>query len=116
MGLARGSSIAAVETTAFPLAGWAAYLGAWDLVAEERTAPLPESVRDAVDRLKFYGNNGFGDSFGKQQAGRILGDLVGSQREALQTLPGAVLGAGVSARGVANLRRLMTKVAGYVQG
>ena len=32
-------------------------------------------AKDAVDRLVFYGNNGFGDDFGKRQARSILTEL-----------------------------------------
>jgi hypothetical protein len=107
MGLARGSSLAVVETVTFPLPGWASWLGAWDLVRDKQTAPLADDLREAVARLKFYGNNGFGDSFGKQQAKSILRELGTRHRDMWSTLPGAVLAAGVSARGVARLQHLM---------
>lgn len=107
MRLARNSSIAVVETVAFPIGGWAARLGAWNLVANRKTPPLTEAVRDAVDRLKFYGNNGFGDRFGKRQAQSILGGLRTDGVLDRDVLLGAVLAAGLSARGTANLAGLL---------
>lgn len=74
-GLLKGRSLAVVQTVSFPLAGWAAWLGARNLLTEEPTPPLTGSVKDAVDRLVFYGNNGFGDNFGQSQARSILADL-----------------------------------------
>lgn len=68
-------SLAAMETTGLPLAGWARWLDAWDLVNDGPTPPLPDVLADAVDRLAFYRNNGFGDSFGQRQATAILGEL-----------------------------------------
>lgn len=61
MNFARHSSLGVVETVSFPLLGWASWFEAWDLVRQEPTPPLPESVRECVERLAFYGNNGFGD-------------------------------------------------------
>lgn len=110
MGLARGSSIGVVETVSFPLSGWAAWLGAWNLVSDEQTPPLPENVKQAVDRLVFYGNNGFGDQFGKQQARSILSELREQGSLDADLLVGAVVAAGVSARGAKNLEGLMDKL------
>lgn len=104
---ARGSSLAVVETSLFPLVGWAARLGATNLVTGQTTSPLADPVNEAVNRLEFYGNNGFGDDFGKRQALTILADLkaVGNFDSAL--ILGAILAAGVPARGVKNLGKVM---------
>ncbi|MGH9285334.1 MAG: hypothetical protein ACRD0M_06630 [Acidimicrobiales bacterium] len=110
MDLARGSSLAVVETASFPLEGWARWLGAWDLVNDEASAPLPGVLAGAVDRLAFYGNNGFGDDFGKRQATAILRELCAAD-EPTRLLPSAVLAAGVSARGVAKLEKSLAKAA-----
>jgi hypothetical protein len=106
MDLARGSSIGAVETIGFPIAGWAAWLNAWNLVTGEPTPPLAKPIKEAIDSLTFYGNNGFGDHFGKRQARSILANL-GTQGRQLELIPSALLATGVSAHGVANLRRLI---------
>ena len=110
MDLAHGSSLAVVETTGFPLDGWAHWLGAWDMVNEVASPPLPDVLADAVDRLAFYGNNGFGDDFGKRQATAILSELR-SAGAPTRLLPSAVLAAGVSSRGVAKLEKLLSKAA-----
>lgn len=109
MGLARHSSLAVVETVGFPIAGWARWLRAWNLIEGTPAAPLPEPITEAVDRLRFYGNNGFGDDFGKRQARTILSGLQG-QDQCFELVPSAVLAAGVSARGVAKLTQLMDKL------
>jgi hypothetical protein len=51
MRLARESSLAVVETVTFPLSGWAAWLGAWNLVTDEPTPPLAGTIKAVVDRL-----------------------------------------------------------------
>lgn len=107
MDLARDSSLAVVETISFPLSGWAAWFEAWNLVDDQPTPPLPEAIKKAVDRLKFYGNNGFTDQLGKKQARSIVSDLLPSSEFDINFLPGAVLAAGVPARGVKNLRTLV---------
>lgn len=110
MRLARDSSLAVVETVSFPLAGWAAWLGAWDLVRDAPTSPLEDPITDAVKRLAFYGNNGYGDDFGRKQARSILTDLPTRGQQHGELLLGALLAAGVSAHGVNNLSGLMAKV------
>lgn len=109
MRLARESSLAVVETVTFPLSGWAAWLGAWNLVADEPTPPLAGTIKSVVDRLVFYGNNGFGDDFGKRQARSILSELSHQGSLNRDLILGAVLAAGSSARATMNLGRLMDK-------
>ncbi len=106
--LARDSSLAVVETASFPLGGWAAYVGAFNLATKEFARPLDPAVAEAVERLTFYGNNGFGDDIGKRMARSILEDLPDTPAWGLGLLPGAVLAAGVSDRGVKNLEKLVT--------
>jgi hypothetical protein len=110
MNLARRSSLGVVETVSFPLLGWASWFGAWDLVRQEPTPPLPESVRACVDRLAFYGNNAFADQFGKRQARSILERLDDPTRKASALLPGALIAAGVSGRGIRPIRQLMATI------
>lgn len=109
--LARDSSLAVVETVSFPLAGWAAWVGALNLVTRELTSPLDPAVAETVERLKFYANNGFGDDFGKRMARSILEDLpTDTLAWSSALLPSAVLAAGVSYRGVKNLENLRTRL------
>lgn len=105
---ARKSSLGVVEgILSFPLSGWAAWFEAWDLVAEKPTPPLPETIKEAVGRLAFHGNNGFGDPFGKQQARSIIDGLAEVAPLDPKLILGATLAAGVSPRGIKNLSRLM---------
>lgn len=108
--LARNSSLAVVETASFPLGGWAAVVGAFNLVTEDFTGPLDTAVVEAIEGLTFYGNNGFGDEFGKRMARSILEDLTDRPEWNAGLLPGAVLAAGVSDDGVKNLEKLMTRI------
>lgn len=109
MNLARNSALAVVETVSFPLLGWASWFEAWDLVRNMPTPPLPETIKEHVERLSFYGNNGFGDDFGKRQALSILEHLDVSAGHLEAFLPGAAIAAGVSARGARKLGRLIEK-------
>lgn len=108
--LARNSSLAVVETVSFPLGGWAACVGAFNLATEEFTGPLDPAVAEAVERLSFYGNNGFGDDISKRMARSILDDLPDIPAWGHRLLPGAILAAGVSDRGVKNLEKLVTRL------
>lgn len=110
MGLARNADLAVVEGGLFPLQGWAAWYEAYDLVRDEPTPPLPDPIREAVDRLKFYGNNGFGDPFGKQEARVTLGRLQGEGVLDMPLILGAALAAGLRARAIKNLEGLADKL------
>ncbi|MEU1350343.1 hypothetical protein [Streptomyces sp. NPDC005795] len=107
--LARGSSLAIVESVhAFPLEGWARQLGAIDLTRpNEQPEPLDSELAEAIERLAFYKNNGFGDQFGKQQARRILQDLRGAGLMERDVILGALAAKGASDRAVRNLGKLM---------
>lgn len=102
--------MAVVETVQFPLVGWAAWLEATNLLTGEPTPALPDHLRNAIDRLKLYGNNGFGDDFGRRRARTILADLRSDGILDGDTILGAVLAAGVSARGISQLGRLIDRL------
>jgi hypothetical protein len=107
MDLAQHSAIVVVETVGFPIAGWAAWLGATNLLTGGRTPPLVAPLHKAVERLAFYGNNGF-DTFGKQQARRIVDDLSASVPDLDGSLiTSAALAAGCSPRAVKKLGELL---------
>jgi len=108
--LARRSSLAVLESSFFPLRGWAAWLGARNLATGEATPKLPATIRDAVERLKYYGNNAFAERFGKDRARSIVGELRGRGDFDRDLVLGAVLAAGVSAHGVNNLAALIDRV------
>ncbi len=100
-----------IETVSFPLNGWAADFGATNLLTGATTSPPSESVTAALERLKFYSNNGFTGPFDKQQARSILIDL----REAescidSDAITSAMLARGLSPKGAARLGQLITKL------
>lgn len=107
--LARGSSLAVVESIhGFPLQGWARQLGAVDLTRpDEQPEPINSEVAEAIDRLDFYKNNGFGDRFGKQQAQRILQGLRSAGMLERDVILGALAARGASDRAVRNLGNLI---------
>lgn len=112
MSLARGSSIAVVEGTQFPLRGWAQQLGAVDLTRpDDAPAQIPPRPAEAIDRLDFYGNNGFGDRFGKRQAQNILRDLHDAGALEGDIILGAIAARGASDRAVRNLAKLIDALA-----
>jgi hypothetical protein len=106
--LAQGSSLAAVEGFSLPLAGWAAVAGAENLFTGER-ANCSDEVAGVVDELAFHGNNAFGDSYGKSRAAQTLAKTSLWSVAQRAALPGAVLAAGVSARGAKNLAALIER-------
>lgn len=107
--LARGSSLVIVESIhGFPLEGWARQLGAIDLTRpDKQPKQLDSELAEAIDRLDFYKNNGFGDQFGKQQAQRILQDLRGAGLLKRDVILGALAAKGASDRAVRNLGKLI---------
>jgi len=107
--LARGSSLTIVESVhGFPLEGWARQFGAIDLTRpDEEPEQLDSELIEAIDRLDFYKNNGFGDQFGKQQAQRILQDLRGAGLLERELVLGALAAKGASDRAVRNLGKLI---------
>lgn len=106
-GLAHGSSLAVVESVAYPLYGWAAWFGALNLVTGEPAPDLEKGVREAANRLRSYGKSAFADPFDKQRAWSIVNDLRAGGHLDRDLLLGAALAAGVPARGIKNLARLI---------
>ncbi|MFE7192828.1 hypothetical protein [Kitasatospora sp. NPDC057541] len=108
-GLARGSSLAVVESIGgFPLGGWASQLGAVDLTRpDEQPAALRPEMAKAIERLNLYKNNGFGDRFGKEQAHRILLSLQSAGVLERDVLLGALAARGATDRAVRNLGKLI---------
>ncbi|MGA3541868.1 hypothetical protein ACK8GE_21565 [Micromonosporaceae bacterium DT194] len=74
IGLARGSALCVVETAARPVAGWAASVGAVNLITGVQSSMEPE-LASHLDQLAFYGNNGYSRGFGRQRAQHVLEDI-----------------------------------------
>ncbi|MEU7839242.1 hypothetical protein [Nonomuraea sp. NPDC049129] len=109
-GMARDSYLCVVEGST-SMAGWASAVGAEDLLRPGQTAaPLDPDLAKELDSLVFYGNNGWGDQFGKQQARRLLANLRPEWRDSA-IICGYMLAKGRSAQGVKNLTKIMEKAA-----
>lgn len=90
---ARNSSLAVVESATHPLVGWAMEVGALNLFTGETTRNAwTESQRADLERIHFYGNNGWTRGFGQDQATQILRDL----REEGSLTPEFILGSMVA--------------------
>ena len=110
MQLARDTAVCVVESFMTPVAGWAAQLGATDLT-QPGDAPtiVPTELVKAVERLKFYGNNGYGAPFDRDRANSILRDLQGAGLCDADWLAAAVMATGISSRGAERLHDLAEK-------
>jgi hypothetical protein len=102
--LARDGSIAVVEGFGTNVEGWARWQQAIDLTTEQPSEALPDDMVDLVERLRFYGNNGFTRGFGRDQALRHIRSARPADTELLL---GALLAAGQSASGVKRLSELI---------
>lgn len=112
IGLARNSSLCVVEGS-FSVAGWAAATSALDLVTGQETAPVAEDIQDELERLRFYGNNGWGDQWGKQWAIRILPTVLRelpSDGRTADVIAGWMLAKGASDNGVRNLAKVIDRL------
>ncbi|MET9558815.1 hypothetical protein [Streptomyces tauricus] len=112
-GLARGSSLAVVEGSLFPLRGWAAQVHAIDLTRpEDEVEELDSRLTSALGRLKFYGNNGYGPPFDRQQAARVLDDLRSAGLLDRDAVLGAMAAQGISPNGLMRLGQLIDSASG----
>ncbi|MFX1760811.1 hypothetical protein [Rhodococcus sp. As11] len=110
--LARGYSIAVVETVSFPLAEWAAGVGAVNLLDGSASAGnLSDVVIADLDHAVFFGgNNGWTGSHEKTHARNHLVRHVQAGLITPEQAASYVMAVGVSGRGATRLRRLLEKV------
>jgi hypothetical protein len=110
--LARGYSLAIVESVSFPLAEWAAGAGAINLIdGSANRSSIPDDVRDDLDSAVFFGgNNGWTGSHEKQHARARLEQHVRSRRLSADQAAAYVMSQGVSDRGARRLRELIEKL------
>ena len=112
-GIARGSSLCAVEGFSTPLGGWARDAGAVDLTGTAPApAPLDPRLAEALDRLHFYGNNGWTRGFGQDQSRPILEQLRVDGLLDRHAITGAMLARNHSGKAVKRLGDLISKVHG----
>lgn len=111
--LARGYSLAVVETVSFPLAEWAAGAKAINLLDGSTSAStIPDDVKNDLDHAVFFGgNNGWTGSHEKQHARSQLESHVRSGRLEPEQAASYVMSQGVSDAGAKRLRRLLENLA-----
>ncbi|MET8607056.1 hypothetical protein ABZV92_26310 [Streptomyces rubiginosohelvolus] len=113
-GLARSSSLAVVEgANLFPLHGWAAQVHAIDLTRpENEVEEVDARLTSALERLRFYGNNGYGPPFDRQQVARVLDDLRSAGLLDHDVVIGALAAQGLSPHGLKRLGQLIKAAGG----
>lgn len=109
--LARGYSLAVVETRNSPLAEWAASAGATNLLDGTTTSSsLSNEVAADLDRAVFFGgNNGWTGQHEKQHARAHLVGHARAGRLTPQQAAAYVMAKGVSGQGARRLRSLLEK-------
>lgn len=114
LNLARGYSLAVVESVSFQIAEWAAGVGAINLLnGTASSSTIPDDVRADLDHAVFFGgNNGWTGSHEKQHARTFLAKHVRARRLAPDQAASYVMSQGVSDKGAKRLRLLLEKMTG----
>ncbi|SOC51091.1 hypothetical protein SAMN05421879_10120 [Ornithinimicrobium cerasi] len=109
--LARGHSLAVVETVRFPLAEWAASVGAINLLdGSQSPSSLTDDVLVDLNHAVFFGgNNGWTGQHEKQHARNHLSRHVAAGRLTPEQAASYVMAKGVSDKGAKRLRLLLEK-------
>lgn len=102
----KNMPLCVVETSSFPVHGWASAVGAVNLATGEVTPPPAPDLERLLDRLVIAGNNAFGDQFGKRSAATILKDLAGHDGWDVPYLMGYLLARGRTTRSIENLAKI----------
>lgn len=112
LNLARGYSLAVVETVSFPLAEWASVAGATNLLnGSISSTSLTDDIKADLDRAVFFGgNNGWTGSHEKEHARNLLVRHVQAGHLAPEQAASYVMAKGVSDGGAKRLRLLLAKV------
>lgn len=112
LNLARGYSLAVVESVSFPLAEWAAGAGAINLlIGTASSSSIPDDIRADLDRaVSFGGKNGWTGPHEKQDARDRLAPHVQASRLAPEQAASYVMSQGVSDKGAKRLRLLLEKL------
>ncbi|NLI84514.1 MAG: hypothetical protein GX440_03750 [Propionibacterium sp.] len=111
LNLARGYSLAIVETVSFPLAEWAAEAGAINLLdGSVSSSSLSDDVKADLDSaVLFGGNNGWTGEYEKQHARNHLARQVQAGQLTPEQAASYVMAQGVSDTGAKRLRLLLEK-------
>jgi hypothetical protein len=111
LNLARGYSLAVVETVSFPLAEWAAGADAINLLdGSTSSSGLSDEVTTDLDHAVFFGgNNGWTGPHEKEHARNHLVSHVRASRLTPDQAASYVMAKGVSDKGAKRLRLLLEK-------
>lgn len=109
MQVARGGALGVVETVEFPLGGWAREVDALDLTTRQAAEPFSTEIGEQLDRVIFYGNNGWTRGFGADQTLRVLTALRRTGFDDLAAIVGFVAARGKSGKAMKRLRTLALK-------
>jgi hypothetical protein len=112
LNLARGYSLAIVETVSFPLGEWSSVAKAINLLnGGTSSSGLPDDVRADLDHAVFFGgNNGWTGQHEKVHARNHLVRHVEAGRLEPEQAASYVMAKGVSDKGAKRLRLLLAKV------
>ncbi|MFF0249904.1 hypothetical protein [Streptosporangium sandarakinum] len=106
---AHGSALAVIETEETPLIGWAMETGAVNLLTGEATPDTrSDHQRELLERIHFYGNNGWTRGFGHDQTRRILRSERGLAKDVIL---GAMAAKGHDGKAVERLSALLDTMA-----
>ena len=104
--VASDASLAVVETIEYPMMGWAMEARAIDLVTGEVTPDTrTDSQRRELDRVYFYGNNGWAPAFDRERATGVLLPLLGEPGMSKGIVVGHMIAKGANGKGVARLAK-----------
>lgn len=112
LSLARGSSLAVVETASLPVREWAAASAALDLVSgAAAVSTISHDVKTDLDHAIFFGgNNGWSGPHEKQHARTFLSPHVASGRLTADAAAAYAMANNVSDRGAKRLRTLIEAI------
>jgi hypothetical protein len=112
LNLARGYSLAVVETVSFPLVEWAAGAGAVNLLdGSTGRSSIPDDVKADLDHAVFFGgNNGWTGQHEKEHARNHLIRHVQAGRLKPEQAASYVMAKGVSDKGAKRLCALLESV------
>lgn len=105
--LAHGTALCVVEGFGFRVDGWASEARATDLDTGAPPEPLEPEMQAELDRIKFYGNNGWTNGFGATQSMRHLAAI--KPRLPRGFVVSAMAAHGASADGMKRLAKLYDK-------
>jgi hypothetical protein len=109
--LARNSCLVVIEGFNFSVRGWARERGALNLSTQREEAAVEDTRwSDALERLAFHKNNGYGDTLGKQTARRVVDNLRMAGPLQGDDLVSAMAARGASVRALKNLQKIIGRV------